>query len=219
MFFPDEQSQTEVCATSKRSTTPLWISGDLVEADIMKRILTIAVATILVSAVLTNIAGSLSFAASAQVEESIASIRQHYAQINRDAAKYKKVKKELSGFSAEGGQLVAYFDGPSIMKIAATFYGESGKASEEYYYWDNQLIFVLRTDYRYSKPLSGKVVRTTVDRFYFSNDKLIRWIDENGKQAASDTSEYSDKQKEYLNTSKQFTEGARSKSPTIESNQ
>src|SRR5450759_5169055 len=134
MFFPDEQSQTEVCATSKRSATLLWISGDLVEPATMKRILTIAVATILVSAVLTNIAGSLSAAASPQSEDPIASIRQHYAQINRSASKYKKVKKELSGFSTEGGQLVAYFDGPSIMKIAATFYGESGKASEEYYY-------------------------------------------------------------------------------------
>jgi hypothetical protein len=105
------------------------------------------------------------------------------------------------------------------MKIAATFYGEIGKASEEYYFWDNKLIFVLRTDSRYNKPLSGKVVRTTGDRFYFSNDKLIRWIDENGKQVASDTSEYQDKQKEYLDTSKQFTEGARSKNSTIESNQ
>lgn len=185
----------------------------------MKRILTLAVATILVSAVLTNIAGPLSVAASPQEKDPIASIRQHYAEINRSLAKYKKVKKELSGFSAEGGQMVAYFDGPSIMKIVATFYGEMGKTSEEYYYWDNKLIFVLRTDYRYNRPLTGKVVHTAVDRFYFSDDKLIRWIDENGKQAASDTSEYSDKQKENLETSKLFTEGARSKKSTIESNQ
>lgn len=115
--------------------------------------------------------------------------------------------------------MVAYFDVPSIMKIAATFYGEIGKASEEYYYWENKLIFVLRTDYRYNKPLSGKVVRTTVDRFYFSNDKLIRWIDENGSQVASDTSAFEIGQKEYLDTSKQFTEGVRSKKSTIESDQ
>jgi hypothetical protein len=185
----------------------------------MKRVLTIAIAAILVFAVLTNIPGPLFFAASAQVEESIASIRQHYAQINRSAAKYKKVKKDVSGFSAEGGQLVAYFDGPNIMKIAATFFGETGKTAEAYYYRDGKLIFVLRTDYRYNRPLSGKVVRTTLDRFYFSNDRLIRWIDESGKQVASDTSEYQEKQKDYLDSSKQFTEGARSKKFTIESNQ
>lgn len=115
--------------------------------------------------------------------------------------------------------MVAYFDGPNIVKIVATFYGETGRTTEEYYYWENKLIFVLRTESSYDKPLSGKVVSTTVDRFYFSSDKLIRWIEENGKQVASDTSEYSDKQKEYLESSKQFTEGAGSKKLTIESKQ
>jgi hypothetical protein len=185
----------------------------------MRRILAIAVGTILVSAVLANIAGPLSAGASPQTEDPIASIRRHYAEINRNAAKYKKVKKALSGFSAEGGELVAYFDGPGIVKMVATFYGETGKAGEEYYYQDGKLIFVLRTDYRYNKPLSGKIVRTTLNRFYFSNDKLIRWIDENGKQVASETSVYSEKQKEYLDNSKQLTAGARSQKGTIESNQ
>jgi flagellar biosynthesis protein FliQ len=50
----------------------------------MKRVLTIAVVTILVSTVLAIIVAP--FAARAQVEESIASIGQHYAQINRSAA-------------------------------------------------------------------------------------------------------------------------------------
>ena len=182
----------------------------------MKRILIIAVATILFSAVLTNI--HLSFAATPQIDESISSIRQHYAEINRSAPRYKKVKKELSGFSAEGGQLVAYFDGPSIMKIATTFYGETGKATEDYYYWDGKLIFVFRTDFRYNKPLSGKVVSTKENRFYFNADRLIRWVDVNAKQVASDTTEYQEKQKEFLQNSRQFTEGARSSKPTIEGN-
>jgi hypothetical protein len=103
------------------------------------------------------------------------------------------------------------------MKMAATFLGESGKASEEYYYWDGKLIFVLRTDYLYAKPLSGKVLKTTENRFYFSDDNLIRWIDEHGKQVAADTNEYQEKQKEYLESSKQFSDGARSQKPTIES--
>lgn len=185
----------------------------------MKRILTIAVTTILVFMALMNMAGPLSIAAGPQPEDPIASIRQHYTEINRGAARYMKVKKELSGFSAEGGQLVAYLAGPNIMKMAAIFYGETGRTSEDYYYWENKLIFVLRTTYRYSKPLSGKVVKTEMNRFYFRDDKLIRWIEENGKQVASDTGEYRDQQKDYLDNSKQFTDGARSKYSTIESNQ
>jgi hypothetical protein len=147
----------------------------------------------------------------------IQSIRQHYTAINRDVARYRKVKKDLAGFSAEGGVLVGYFDGPNIMKISATFYGESGKATEDYYYWQGKLIFVLRTNYAYSKPMSGRVVRTEVSRFYFNEDKLIRWLDEHEKQVPSETTEYGEKQKEYLDSSKLFIEGALSKKQTIES--
>ena len=176
----------------------------------MKRLLT----TIIVAlSVLATIAP-----AGSQTEDPIASIRQHYSQINRNAAKYRKVKKDLSGFSEEGGTLVAYFDGPNIMKIAANFYGEGGKSYEEYYYWNGKLIFVLRKESRYDRPLSGKVVAIKENRLYFKDDHLIRWIDENAKQVASDTGEYAEKQKDYLDSSKQLTEGAHSKKPAIEAN-
>jgi len=163
-----------------------------------------------------TIAVSLIDQVEAQRQDPIEAIRQHYAQINRSAPNYRKVKKELSGFSAEGGEMIAYFHGPTVMKIVATFFGETGKATEEYYYWDGKLIFVFSRDSRYTKPLSGKVASTTEDRFYFTNDKLIRWIDENGKEVANDSTAYGEKQNEYLKTSKQFFEGARSAKPTIE---
>jgi hypothetical protein len=154
--------------------------------------------------------------ATAQTKDPIETIRQHYAEINRRVASYRKVKKEVAGFSAEGGDLIAYFHGPSIMKIAATFFGETGRTTEEYYYWDGKLIFVFRRESHYDKPLSGKVVSTIENRFYFSDDKMIRWIDENGKQIAAAASEYIEKQNDYLKTSKQFLAGARSARPTIE---
>ncbi|HYR74821.1 MAG TPA: hypothetical protein VEM96_03175 [Pyrinomonadaceae bacterium] len=176
----------------------------------MKRILTILIFVLAVVNVFAN--------ASIQREDPIQSIRQHSAQINGSVPRYKRVKKDLSGFSAEGGGLLAYFHGPSIMKMVATYFGESGKAAEEYYFWDGKLIFVLRTDFRYDKPLSGKVSRKTENRFYFSNHKLIKWIDENGKQVTPDT-EFQAKQKEYLESSRQLSDGARAKSLTIESKQ
>ena len=152
----------------------------------------------------------------AQGSDPIAAIRQQYAAINRGAAKYKKVKKELLGFSAEGGELVAYLSGPSIVKISATFYGEIGRATDEYYYSNEKLIFVYRKHLHYSGQLTGKVVRTTENRYYFKDEKLIRWIGEDGKQVSSASSEFAAKEAEHLASSKQFTEGARSKSPTIE---
>jgi len=147
--------------------------------------------------------------AKAQSEAAIETIRQHYAAINKNVTLYRRVKKDLSGYSAEGGELIAYFHGPTIMKIAATFFGETGKTTEEYYYWDGKLIFVFRQESHYDKPLSGKVVSTIENRFYFRDDKLIRWIDENGKEVAAGSTEFAEKEKEYLQSSKEFTERAR----------
>lgn len=153
-----------------------------------------------------------------QTNDAIESIRQHYAGINQHTSRYRRVKKSLSGFSAEGGELVAYFHGPSVMKMVATFFGETGKSVEEYYFWNGQLIFVLRTENRYDQPLSGKVVRKIENRFYFNEDKMIRWLDENGKEVAPDSTDYAPKQADYLKLSKQFVDGAKSKAATIESN-
>lgn len=151
-----------------------------------------------------------------QTENSIQLIRQQYAAINKRARGYKKVKKELSGFSLEGGELIAYFDGPAIVKIVATHYGESGRASEEYYYVKGKLIFVFRKDFRYDQPMSGKVIETKENRFYFHNEGLFRWINETGKPVTVGMMEFTLKENEYRETSRQFLTGARSKSSTIE---
>lgn len=141
-------------------------------------------------------------ASRAQTKDPIQSIRQHYAAINKRVGRYKKVKKELSGFSTEGGELIAYFEGPAVMKIAAAYYGESGRAGEEYYYQDGKLIFVYRKDSTYDKPLSGKVVKTEENRFYFENSRLIKWINENGKEVSPGGSEYKNKQVQRILQSK-----------------
>jgi hypothetical protein len=154
-----------------------------------------------------------------QANDPIESIRQHYANINQNVSRYRRVKKNLSGYSAEGGELIAYFHGPSVMKMVATFFGETGRTVEEYFYWNGQLIFIFQTENHYDKPLSGKVVRKIETRFYFKDDKLIRWLDENGKEVASDSAEYAPKQADYLKFSKELVEGAQSKAATVESKQ
>jgi hypothetical protein len=174
---------------------------------------------LIVFVILISVVSAFAAFGTPQTEKEIQSIRQSYAAINRNQARYRKVKKELSGFSAEGGELLAYFDGPAIVKMIATFYGEGGKSYEEYYYREGKLIFVLRKESRYSRPLSGRVISIKLNRFYFHDDKLVRWIDPSGKLMRSDSAEYQEEEKDYLDTSKQFIDGARSSKTTIESNQ
>ena len=152
----------------------------------------------------------------AQTESAIDNIRREYAAINKRTNRYKKVKKTLSGLSLEGGQLVAYSDGAAIVKIVATHYGEMGRTLEEYYYSNGKLIFMFEKILHYNKPLSGKVVHTMESRYYFDNDKMIRLIDENGKDVDAGSEEFRMKEKELLETSNLFVAGARSKNPAIE---
>lgn len=181
----------------------------------MKRILTITAAVLFISSGWIN-SQTPTTANGSQENSAISSIRQRYATINRNLSKYKKVKKELAGFSTEGGELVAYFDGSSIVKIAATYYGESGRALEEFYYSNEKLVFVFRKDDTYDKPMSGKVARTAEDRFYFNNDEMIRWVNGRSKQVQPSNGEYATKREQYLRLSKLFVAGARSNESTIE---
>jgi hypothetical protein len=176
--------------------------------------MTIAMLVVLVSAFTALTTGH---EARTPQADPVETIRQHYANINKNVPLYRRVKKNLSGFSGEGGELIAYFHGPSVMKMVATFFGETGKAVEEYYFWNGKLVFVFSTDSRYDKPLSGKVSKKTENRYYFKDDKLIKWLGEDGKEVASDSTEYASKQTDYLKTAKQLAQGANSKSPTIES--
>ena len=151
-----------------------------------------------------------------QTTRQIQSIRKQYLAINKRVGKYKKVKKELSGFSLEGGEMVAYFDGPTVVKVVATYYGETGKSLEEYYFANEKLIFVYFKESRYSRPLSGKVVHSHENRFYFAKDRLIDWRNSMGRPAPNGMADYQEKQDEYLQTARKFLDGARSKATTIE---
>ncbi|HZG51158.1 MAG TPA: hypothetical protein VEZ40_03385 [Pyrinomonadaceae bacterium] len=181
----------------------------------MKKILMLALAALSVSGGLTGRSATLS-AVSLQPADAISSIRQRYAIINRSLGKYRRVKKELSGFSTEGGELVAYFDGKVVMKIATINLGETGRSFEDFYYWDEKLIFVFRKEDTYTEPFSGKVARSTENRFYFSDGKLIRWIDEKARPVAPGGSEYREKQNNYLRASARLVADSRSLKTIIE---
>ena len=151
-----------------------------------------------------------------QGKESISSIRERYAAINKNLSKYRVVKKELSGFSTDGGELVANFAGESVVKIAATHQGETGRSLEAFYYRGGKLIFVFHRRETYDEPMSGKVSKTAEERFYFADGRLIRWLDNRGRAVAPGRGEYREAQARYLDSSRRFVEGALSPNSTIE---
>lgn len=180
----------------------------------MKRAIIIAVASLFVISGLSRVAGTAS-ANSPQEKDAISAIRRRYAAINKNPAKFRTVKKELSGFSTEGGELTAYFDGAAIVKIAVVNNGETNNFFEEFYYLNEKLIFVYRKQEIYDEPMA-KVVKTKEHRFYFNDGELIRWVNENGRQVAAGSREYTEMRVHYLGLSKLLVEGARSRQPIVE---
>jgi hypothetical protein len=106
----------------------------------------------------------------------IARIRAQFAEIEREAPTYRRTTHELQGFSLEGGKLVGFYRGSELRKLAAHHYGESGEATEEYYFSNGRPVFIYVVDSRYDELLSGRVRYRTEDRYYFDGGRLVRRV-------------------------------------------
>ena len=147
-------------------------------------------------------------AADASVEEKIKAIRARYDAIEKELKDCRQVKRDLPGESAEGGELTAWFKGATLRKLSARFFGETGKALEEYYFADNDLIFVLRVETHYTKPMSGVTKNKTEQRFYFADGKLIRWLNPDNKDVTTDAAK-PEHEREFLAAAKKYSDLAR----------
>lgn len=119
--------------------------------------------------------------------ELISIIREKYGAIEYNLKYYKEVKKDLMGESTEGGELKGFTKDGELKKIIASYYGEMGKLTEEYYFSDKKLFFGFTTAYEYNKPINfedSKVERKIENRYYFNNDLLIKWLDPNKNEVS-----------------------------------
>ena len=151
--------------------------------------------------------------------DDVAATRARYAAVNKSAPKATIVKRELQGYSLEGGQLTAYFQKGAPLKIVAKHYGESGRATNELYFWQGRLFFVLETRENYEVPIGvsatpGKVASREQNRFYFKNGKTSRWINQSGKTIESGD-EFEFQGQEILKFAREMLAGARGKAKII----
>ena len=160
----------------------------------------------------------------AQNEEPIRSIRSEYKLINRADKRSTTVERVLPNYSEEGSILTGYYSGSVLRKIEAVFYGETGQAVEEFYFWHGRLIFVLRTDLFYNQPLGMAAARRTdvhgirreQTRFYFNQGKLIRWLDANQTPVATEGITARNREHELLQDARTFISLLRSPANTTQ---
>ena len=156
---------------------------------------------------------------SSHAADDVAVTRARTAAVDKAAPKATIIKRELQGYSLEGGELTAYFQKGVPLKMVAKHFGESGRATEEFYFWQGRLFFVLRTDENYQnsvtmQPDPGKITRYQ-SRYYFKNGVMWRWINEEGKIVKSGA-EFKSEEQANLSFAREMLAGARGKSKTIE---
>lgn len=144
---------------------------------------------------------------------SIKEIKANYSKIKASLDGFQKETKNLLDVSPEGGTATFYTDktGKIVLVIAELFF-ESGKILGEYYFKNDTLFFVYTEEHHYNVPFyvdstfvkenggetfDPKKTKIEQQRFYFSNDKLIQWLDVNSKPVKKNDT-YNQKEKEIL---------------------
>jgi hypothetical protein len=145
-------------------------------------------------------------------EDVLASVRKHYAEINAKLKDY--TPKHVDDISTPGGGAInGYYRDDEIKKIAAEHYADSCRTFSEYYFDDGMLIFVVKQNFIYNKPISyteekakalgdsvwydDKKTRLEVSRYYFRENKMVKWIQGESDMPVN-TSEFIDKQSQIL---------------------
>ncbi len=135
-------------------------------------------------------------------------IQNQYRHIRENLDNYRKVTEDLTGFSAEGGELELYLDGDQPRAVFVTFYGETGRADEKYYFDKHgEVIFVDRQESHYNEPF-GDIQSTRQHQFYFRQNKLVGWIEDGRAKVAAENPEYLHQEIEVLKFSRRILEEA-----------
>lgn len=117
----------------------------------------------------------------AQTEKQITAIRTKVAAINKGAKNYTKKTKSVEDISLEGTEATFYSSRLSLKKVTANMYGETYKATGEFYYENGKLIFAFVKHNQYDTQIgmekAPKVVKIEERRYYFDDDEnLIRLL-------------------------------------------
>jgi hypothetical protein len=107
--------------------------------------------------------------------------------------------------------LERFYTDKILVKAVVTFDGDREDLTSEYYFHNQQLFFVFKKKIEYHKPKWDKEFdpkKKTVleNRFYFENDKLIRWVDSSKKMRKTTDAEFKTKEQQILSDANLYRE-------------
>ncbi len=104
-------------------------------------------------------------------------IKVQHDKINKNLKSYRRLVKTDTAETTEGNEVALFFSGTEIKKITSSYYGETGKKINEYYFFNKKLILNYTVDYHYTVPISvnsrGKSASVKETRYYFKDGKIF----------------------------------------------
>jgi len=158
-----------------------------------------------------------------QVNKQIDLIKKDYYSLKELQPNLKKKATIELGYSTEGAGIIYYVnDNNEVLIVESEYLGETGKAKHEYYFKNGSLFFLFTKEEFYNAPISTLLLSKeeleesdfekldygksdfSENRYYFHNDRLIKWLDNNRNSVSSTTKEFIEAAKHYLKFSKEI---------------
>lgn len=102
-------------------------------------------------------------------------------EIRKRSGQYTQEKSEIFGLSTEGGEQTKYTDDIGDIKIVEQiFLGESGRSKIEYYYYNDKIFLISKSNFEYVKPIfvdpSGDISKIDIGYYTLNNNyKVCGW--------------------------------------------
>ena len=152
------------------------------------------------------ILGVLIFSLHGESINSISDIKKQFMMINNNLSSYTKNRIKIDGISSEGAVADIYKNSAGLIElIKLKVFGEMGKSEDDYYFYDNKLIFVYQVDYTYNAPMYAegmfdeKKTKISRNRFYFINQKMVKWLNNKLEKVSPTSKKFKEKEKGILN--------------------
>ncbi len=135
-------------------------------------------------------------------EDDISGIIKYCNETNTKLSSYKSKTIDLAGLISQNGTLTGYFDKENnLTMVSISTFTDTGRNIASYYFENEKLICAINNEFKYNKPaymteeLAKKVgdsvwyddskTKQYISKYYFYNDKLVKWIDTDGKEVSS----------------------------------
>jgi len=140
-----------------------------------------------------------------QPADIIAEVNSNCKKINSSLADYKLRTVDDITHPA-GGTINGYYRDEEVKKVIAEHFSDTCRTFTEAYFDDGMLIFIEEQNFVYNLPITcteevarakgdsvwydDKLTKLEISRYYFDDNKLIKWVLPGGREVSNKTSDF-----------------------------